>query len=678
MALGSTTWKEDIRAYLQAAAAHQLTEDSPQADQPAWLSVPMRPHQRTLLAAAMDLEKHGVLGQIPKPEEAPQMVTKYGVLADRVGAGKSLVALGLVRAPPPAAGTLQIRESGAAQLFRNTTMPDVGDFQGVAQDASSGDWASGPAFLAAAMTKPYGYIYTRTALFVVPHNVIPQWEEYAKQQTTLRCQFIRKTRDCDCLRAGFFQDMLLSDAVIVSCTMLRKFITAMSYHGPRFSRIVWSRVFIDEADSVDLTIRPEEIQGRFFWFITGSWLNMLFPAGLATWTVRGLPDDVRGMIGEGAVEGVGRRLNLVGGMVSSSRTPEFTRTVIQNRSDWIEKSLRRPRVVHQDVMCRAPVSARLLQGFVTASAMEALHAGDITGAMSALGLKGTSKEGIVARVTGSLRAEVVKAEKTLAFKRDMEYSSAAAKAEGVKRAEEKVTQLQAQLVDLEARVAAAFGGGAPCPICYEPPTTMTLTPCCRQAFCLACLCECVRTKPTCPLCRTGIASPKELLVVGDEGDGAVTDGATVTGPPTKAAALLALLEAAAPTDRFLVFSAHEASFRGLRATLETRGVRCELLSGTAARVARLRREFQEGKVRVLCMNARHVGAGLNLEAASHVVLYHRMNLEMEKQVIGRAVRFEREADLQVVHLVHEGETGVSYLTDGWTSSLSDASVITHV
>jgi SNF2 family DNA or RNA helicase len=78
------------------------------------------------------------------------------------------------------------------------------------------------------------------------------------------------------------------------------------------------------------------------------------------------------------------------------------------------------------------------------------------------------------------------------------------------------------------------------------------------------------------------------------------------------------------------------------------------------------------------MNARHVGAGLNLEAASHVVLYHRMNLEMEKQVIGRAVRFERKADLQVVHLVHEGETGVSYLTEGWASSLSDAGVITHV
>jgi len=680
MATGLPAWREDMRAYLQSAAARQLTEDSSQVEQPPWLSVAMRPHQRTLLAAATALEQKSVLHRVPSPSGEAEFVTNYGVLADRVGAGKSLVALGLVRAPPPDSGTLQIRESGGAQVFRNSLMPAAGDFTGAARDVSSGELASGPAFLATIMTEPHGYIYTRTALFLVPHNVMPQWEEYARQQTTLRCQFIRKSRDCDWERAGFFQDMLLSDAVIVSATMLRKFITAMSYHGPRFSRVVWSRLFVDEADTIALTVRMDEIRARFYWLITGSWLNMLFPGGLMTWTVRGLPDDVRAMIGEGAVGGLERRMNLVAGLVSSSRSPDFTQTVLQNRSDWIEKSLKRPRVVHQDILCRTPVSARLLQGFVPASAMEALHAGDVAGAMTALGLKGTSKEGIVARVTESLRSEVVKAEKTLAFKREMEYSSAAAKAEGIKKAEERVATARSQLADLEIRVAAAFGGTAACPICYEPPATLTLTPCCRQAFCLACLCECVRAKPTCPLCRVGIASAKELLVVGEavaaaDGDAMVE---AVTGPPTKAAALMALLNGAAPSDRFLVFSAHEASFRGLRATLETRGIRCELLSGSAARVARLRREFQEGKVRVLCMNARHVGAGLNLEAASHVVLYHRMNLEMEKQVIGRAVRFEREADLQVVHLIHEGETGVSYLTEGWASSLSDTGVITHV
>jgi hypothetical protein len=678
----NSSWNENLRDYVAAAEGRCLTEDSPQADQPPWISVPLRPHQLTLLAAAHALEKQSCLKQVPTGGEM-EFVTNYGVLGDRVGAGKSLVSLALVREPVPTAGFLQIRESGGAQIFRSLAVPPVDEavLENAALDASSGDWATGPAFLSRIMSTG-GYIYTRTALFIVPHNVMPQWEEYVRNHTAgLRCQFVKRTKDMDWTRAGFYQDMLMSDAVFVSCTMLRRFMTALSSCGARSWRIIWSRVFVDEADTVALTMRTEEIPARFYWFITGSWLNMLFPAGLPTWSVTGLPIEVRAMIGEGAVRGLERRQNLVGGTVSSLRNAEFTRTLLRNRTDWIEKSLKRPRVVHREIMCRAPVSARLLRGFVSAGAMEALHAGDVAGAMSALGLKGTSKEGIVERVTASLRAEVVKAEKMLAFKREMEYSSMAAKAEGIRKAEERVAAARSQLADLEGRVAAAFGGGVTCPICYEPPVTMTLTPCCRQAFCLACLCECVKGKPACPLCRVGIASPKELLVVGDPSDGAVGESETgsAVAEPTKAEALLGLLSESAETDRFLVFSAHEESFRGLRATLEKRGIRCELLSGTAARVSRLRREFQEGKVRVLCMNARHVGAGLNLEAASHVVLFHKMNLELEKQVIGRAVRFERDAELQVVHLVHEGETGMSYLTEGWGSALSsDAGVITHV
>jgi SNF2 family DNA or RNA helicase len=70
------------------------------------------------------------------------------------------------------------------------------------------------------------------------------------------------------------------------------------------------------------------------------------------------------------------------------------------------------------------------------------------------------------------------------------------------------------------------------------------------------------------------------------------------------------------------------------------------------------------------MNAKHVGAGINLEAATHVVLYHRMNGEMERQVIGRAVRFERASDLRVIHLVHEHETA--------TNGAAGSEVIMHV
>ena len=47
-----------------------------------------------------------------------------------------------------------------------------------------------------------------------------------------------------------------------------------------------------------------------------------------------------------------------------------------------------------------------------------------------------------------------------------------------------------------------------------------------------------------------------------------------------------------------------------------------------------------------------------------------MNMELERQVIGRAVRFERAADLRVVHLTHEEETAYN--------GASSSEVIVHV
>ena len=65
--------------------------------------------------------------------------------------------------------------------------------------------------------------------------------------------------------------------------------------------------------------------------------------------------------------------------------------------------------------------------------------------------------------------------------------------------------------------------------------------------------------------------------------------------------------------------------------------------------------FARREAPVLLLNASHYGAGLNLEAASHVVLMHRMDADLETQVVGRAQRLGRTAPLRVVRLVHPGE-----------------------
>lgn len=646
----AVNWVTEMSAYVNGCISRQLTESSPQAEQPDWVSAPLRPHQLSLLEAAQRLENCGAT------VSDAGLLTHYGVLADRVGAGKSLVALSLAGMKPPTTAKFDILSSGGAHLMKMTTMPDV-------VDISAGVGVGGAEFMAgltaaSRATGHRGKLYLRTALLIVPHNVVPQWETYIREQTRLQAVVVKKTRDCNYEDAGYHRRVLSADVVLVSCTMWKRFVGAMCFHGQHFQQFVWSRLFVDEADTIHVTLRAGELDARFMWFITGSWLNMLFPCGLHSYTVSGLPTAVRDLIGGGAVRGImSARYGVVSTMLSDTRDPRFTATILRNADTWVDTSLKRPVIVHENVVCRAPANLNILQGHISPAAMEALHAGDTAGALTALGLKTASKETLAQQVTASLRADLLQAEKILEFKRSMEYSSAAAKAHGIEKAEAKVAKIKEQLAALEDRVAKA--AAELCPICYDTPSTPTLTPCCRNAFCLACVCECLTKKSACPLCRMPIASAKDLMVLGDSdegGAGGVGGGTGESGPPTKGAALLRLLSAATPADRFLVFSAHEASFKGLREVLGARGVRCELLSGTAARVDKLRKQFRDGEVQVLCMNARHVGAGINLEAATHVVLYHKMNTELEKQVIGRAVRFERAAELRVVHLVHEMET----------------------
>ena len=657
------SWALDVRRVLDAADKNHLTAESPQADQPSHIKLTLRPHQRSLLAAARSLEANANITALAVDD--PQLLTPYGVIADRVGSGKSIVALSLLADPPPTVKSeVSVVEAGAARILRykHHERPPVVEVTQAMLDISGGK-----EFMAA-LRNGTDRIQTRAALVIVPHTVIPQWESYIRDQTSLKAVVVRRTADCDYEHPRFYHNVFSADLVLVSTTMIKRFIGALLFHGGYASRIIWSRIFVDEADSITLPIREGDISARFFWFITGSHLNMIFSRGIWGYRLSGLPTDLQARLGTGTVSGItGSATGFVHTMVADGYEPILVRPILRNADAWIEQSLSQPVVTHETVLCKAPASLGILKNFVTPAALEALHAGDVAGALVALGLEASSKESIVDTVTAGLRHDIDQAEKLLAFKHTMDYSSAAAKADGIARAAAKVTALKEKLAALEARVSGM--DSQLCPICYDTPHTPTLTPCCRQTFCLACICECVAKKPACPLCRVAIKSVKELMVVGAGTGGSVSAGDIEEGPPTKGAALLKLLSAAAPADKYLVFSSHEASFKGLREVLGVKGIKCELLSGTAARIQRLRKQFMEGKIQVLCMNARHVGAGLNLEMATHVVLYHKMNVEMEQQVIGRALRFERATELRVIHLAHEGETGLT---------ASNSEVIVHV
>jgi SNF2 family DNA or RNA helicase len=110
-----------------------------------------------------------------------------------------------------------------------------------------------------------------------------------------------------------------------------------------------------------------------------------------------------------------------------------------------------------------------------------------------------------------------------------------------------------------------------------------------------------------------------------------------------------------PKARILLFSGYDATFFQLTSEMEHRSITFSSINGSTARVQKIINEFTEGNYRVLLLNSRHVGTGLNIVSATDVFLFHKMNSEMEKQIIGRAYRMGRTEPLSVHHLLHSNE-----------------------
>ena len=99
-----------------------------------------------------------------------------------------------------------------------------------------------------------------------------------------------------------------------------------------------------------------------------------------------------------------------------------------------------------------------------------------------------------------------------------------------------------------------------------------------------------------------------------------------------------------------------------------------MLSGSTVHIQKTIQLFRENKIQVLLLNARFFGAGLNLQMTDEIIIYHRMNSDLEKQVIGRAQRLGRQTKLSIRYLCYNNEIPVEPSEPVQGQESSDSSV----
>jgi hypothetical protein len=623
---------------LNQAYVNELTSDSPRVDlKHRNLKVPLRAHQAAATQAMIDHEIRLSKGW---DISGQTLFSSWGILGDGVGVGKSLTVLSHIAhlksetAFSPKMPKLSMPSSQYLYSMENTVYTDLSE--------------------------------CAASLIVVPHTLYRQWSTYIKEQTNLNTFFVTTKRS---LELGFWKNLNEADVILISNTLYKEFIVKVE------NIVRFNRVYIDEVDSIHISGSLQLPKTKFLWFISASWPNLLYP-GVNLWIGYNMlhsrvfsanstfhPDFAEQFRANylSRVPYHTYRYHIVSlpflRRILLPNHPLRGHLVLRCSTNFIAESISLPPIYRHSILCRAPLSHQLVAGVISTDVQAFLHAGDIQSALQHLGVGAEESTNLVDAVTDNRKKELARLKREYDFKASNEYRTPQAKEEALANQKAKIDRLEEQIKSIKERIEN-FQKEI-CPICFDEPQDALLTKCCQRVFCAACILQSLSRKLDCPLCRktTNPSDLKRITMAGELNE-IVKPEILSNQPLLKKDALIKLFQEN-PKGKFLVFSRYDNPFLQITNELEAIGINgVREVKGTKDVIQATLTAFQNGTLRCLLLNSIHAGAGLTITAATHIILLHAMNIEEEKQIIGRAYRLGRKEPLNVFKLVHPDEMDV--------------------
>jgi hypothetical protein len=312
---------------------------------------------------------------------------------------------------------------------------------------------------------------------------------------------------------------------------------------------------------------------------------------------------------------------------------------IKNHPDFIKLSFKMPETVHYYHKCYQPIYS-LIHSFVNKNIKNMIESGNIEGAILELG--GNKTSNIVELIMEKKKKEMLEIDTKIQL-----YT--------LRNDEEKINELQfkkskinIQIKELEDKFNLMLN--SPCNICYEELKNPVLEFSCQNLFCGSCLLKWLENKSTCPLCRSSIAS-KDLIYIETE----INDKSpemkkgNINDRLTKPEKIVNIIKNN-KNGKFLIFSDHDITFNSINNILKENDIISVQIRGNVKTTENNLNSFKNGDTNVIFLNSRYNGAGLNLQEATDIILYHEMNFNTETQILGRANRIGRNMPLNVHHL----------------------------
>jgi hypothetical protein len=605
--------------------------------------LPLKEHQKTMMYACLELEGslHASLGRNTEYTDGQFkpiiLKSNIGVIGDLPGSGKSLVVLAIIANQPTLSPYRMIRHYINYRDMGLSIERDLLDERKLLLSAN---------------------------LILVPHTIIIQWEKYISTNTTL--SYIKVNNKKSALftleKLQTAQILLVSANFIDEC--LDNIINIHSHANVDSNQIlreniVFQRVFIDEADNIKIPTGIH-VYGLFHWMVSGSIYNLFFPSG--SYVVRADRN--------GSHSYSNRAIQNVSGLNRNNGIRGFFQTLIsdynvilyiwehilcKNHPDFVKQSFNIPELTRILYECKTPESIHILYNTVNKDElMGYINANDIDSLKEKLGFAVESQTSISDMLSINLKRNLSNEIKHYEYIGSLEIDEDD-KAERLEKIQKKMDEIKTSITDVEERVKITADSA--CPICRDTLTQpIGNTSCCKNMFCFECItsyftCSGGKTGE-CPCCRAKIGLKGITIVSNND----VISKSNAQKYITKEDMFMNILYQKVPlTKKWLIFSSFDATFDGITKQLDSRGVRYSKLYGTVQHIQNVINDFRQGTIQVLLLNAIHFGMGLNLEMATDILIYHKMSIETERQVIGRAQRPGRSSSLNIHYLCHTNE-----------------------
>lgn len=569
-----------------------LNEDSPKITQPSNITIELMQHQKTSVHAMLDLENKGEvkfsMRYFDNMEKDFKMTTNIGILADKVGAGKTLEVLSLILE-----GKIPSKRPMFYESNKFMTLQDAG-VENIDLDIN---------------------------VIVVPFGIQQQWIDAIN--THIKKDAVTFINDTDELTIDEHK----------KCVVLCNEKTFMNI-VTRYGDYSWSRLIIDEVDTIKLTT-ISNCNAKFVWLITG--------------TTNGVASSNTKIIKE---------------IFNKNKTwqPDFI--TVKNDNNYVDLSLKLPIPNRIIILCKTPYEVNLLQDHLPSNVINMINAGNTYDAIRLLNCHIDTKDNIFKVITKNYEMAIKNKEIELDGEKKKKYTGIEKNNEQQKRLDrinKVIKRLNERLNSIKKVILNANDDLCPICICeFEKPT---MVDCCGHTFCFNCLTIIMtKTKNKCMFCDAILNKNKFHLLTNDndDDDDDNDDNDKKKQIPLLKEKLDVLYDIVSkkynePNRKILIFSDYDSTFSKIEKLFKTKNINYGMLKGSIKNINNVLQNFREGKMKIILLNAKNFGAGMNLQCATDIVLFHRFTKEMEEQIIGRGQRLGRDSVLNVYYLVHSNE-----------------------